>query len=211
MRILYATDGSKAALAGAQLLARLPLTAEGALTIVTVVPEVGGVDVEAILSSARAMLQDTAAPVETRVLRGVAASGILQAELARPTDLIVVGSRGLSTFERSFLGSVAERVARHARSSVLVARPRVSPSPSPAPMTSTSAFSSAATAGITWRASPASRRVRTWARVPAHVSKEFVILPEATNSFEEPGIEEQVARLACDWFRRYLGATLGRP
>lgn len=57
MRVLYATDGSKAALAGAQLLARLPLTAEDELTIVTVLPEAGGVDGETILSAARGAVE----------------------------------------------------------------------------------------------------------------------------------------------------------
>jgi len=36
--------------------------------------------------------------------------------------------------------------------------------------------------------------------------KELVIVPGATHLFEEPGTLEQVARLAGDWFVRYLGA-----
>lgn len=34
--------------------------------------------------------------------------------------------------------------------------------------------------------------------------KELVIVPGATHLFEEPGTLEQVARLAADWFQRYL-------
>jgi putative phosphoribosyl transferase len=34
--------------------------------------------------------------------------------------------------------------------------------------------------------------------------KELAIVPGATHLFEEPGTLEQVARLAADWFRRYL-------
>jgi putative phosphoribosyl transferase len=34
--------------------------------------------------------------------------------------------------------------------------------------------------------------------------KELVIVPGATHLFEEPGTLEEVARLARDWFRRYL-------
>jgi pimeloyl-ACP methyl ester carboxylesterase len=34
--------------------------------------------------------------------------------------------------------------------------------------------------------------------------KEFVIVPGATHLFEEPGALEEVARLARDWFERYL-------
>ncbi|MDR7550969.1 MAG: alpha/beta hydrolase, partial [Armatimonadota bacterium] len=35
--------------------------------------------------------------------------------------------------------------------------------------------------------------------------KDLVIVPGATHLFEEPGALEEVARLAADWFRRYLG------
>ena len=35
--------------------------------------------------------------------------------------------------------------------------------------------------------------------------KELAIVPGATHLFEEPGALEQVARLATEWFRKYLG------
>jgi pimeloyl-ACP methyl ester carboxylesterase len=34
--------------------------------------------------------------------------------------------------------------------------------------------------------------------------KELKVIPGATHLFEEPGMLEQVARLAADWFKRYL-------
>ena len=34
--------------------------------------------------------------------------------------------------------------------------------------------------------------------------KQLVIVPDATHLFEEPGTLEEVARLAADWFTRYL-------
>jgi putative phosphoribosyl transferase len=37
--------------------------------------------------------------------------------------------------------------------------------------------------------------------------KKLVIVPDATHLFEEPGTLEQVARMAADWFVRYLGAA----
>jgi pimeloyl-ACP methyl ester carboxylesterase len=37
-----------------------------------------------------------------------------------------------------------------------------------------------------------------------HCEKELVIVPGATHLFEEPGALDEVARLAGDWFRRYL-------
>lgn len=36
--------------------------------------------------------------------------------------------------------------------------------------------------------------------------KEMVIIPGATHLFEEPGKLEEVARIAAEWFSRYLGA-----
>jgi putative phosphoribosyl transferase len=41
-------------------------------------------------------------------------------------------------------------------------------------------------------------------------AKELVIVPGATHLFEEPGALEEVARLARDWFLRYLAGT-GTP
>lgn len=37
--------------------------------------------------------------------------------------------------------------------------------------------------------------------------KKLVIVPGATHLFEEPGTLEEVARLAAEWFRRYLVET----
>jgi dipeptidyl aminopeptidase/acylaminoacyl peptidase len=39
--------------------------------------------------------------------------------------------------------------------------------------------------------------------------KDLVIVPGATHLFEEPGTLETVARLAVQWFERYLGKTGG--
>lgn len=37
-----------------------------------------------------------------------------------------------------------------------------------------------------------------------HAEKQLVIIPGATHLFEEPGALSEVARLAAEWFRRYL-------
>ncbi len=37
--------------------------------------------------------------------------------------------------------------------------------------------------------------------------RELAVVPQATHLFEEPGALEEVARLAGDWFVRYLGAV----
>jgi nucleotide-binding universal stress UspA family protein len=61
---------------------------------------------------------------------GVATDGVVIDELLghldeHPTDLLVVGSRGLSTTQRIFLGSVSTAMVNHAPCPVLVVRPAV--------------------------------------------------------------------------------------
>jgi putative phosphoribosyl transferase len=43
-----------------------------------------------------------------------------------------------------------------------------------------------------------------------HCEKQLVIIPAATHLFEEPGALDEVARLAREWFERYLISTEGR-
>jgi universal stress protein A len=61
-------------------------------------------------------------PVETRVAIGEAVSEICQAAEREHADLIIMGSHGRTGFSHVLLGSVAERVVRHASCPVLVAR-----------------------------------------------------------------------------------------
>jgi nucleotide-binding universal stress UspA family protein len=127
MRILYATDGSEYALAGAQFLAALPLDATSTVHVVSVEQGAAGEEAtrasEAALHAAGAVLHSSAARIENFVGRGNAAEQILTEAEAWPADLVVVGSRGRSAIARFFVGSVAERVVAHAPCSVLLARP----------------------------------------------------------------------------------------
>ena len=64
-------------------------------------------------------------PVETRTRIGYAGAQVLSAIEHDPTiDLVVVGSHGRTGIKRALLGSVAEKVVRHATCPVLVARER---------------------------------------------------------------------------------------
>jgi nucleotide-binding universal stress UspA family protein len=56
------------------------------------------------------------------VRRGDAADQLIAVADANDADLIVLGSRGLGTWSRLLLGSVARKVVQHARQSVLVIR-----------------------------------------------------------------------------------------
>jgi nucleotide-binding universal stress UspA family protein len=123
MRILYATDGSKGALDAAHLLASLPLDTEDQLSVLTVVPEYEEAEGRAVLAAAREALSHCTASLIMHVRRGDPAETILRVAEDQAADLVVVGSRGLSTVARFFLGSVAERVARHTTCPVLLVRP----------------------------------------------------------------------------------------
>jgi pimeloyl-ACP methyl ester carboxylesterase len=43
-----------------------------------------------------------------------------------------------------------------------------------------------------------------WAYARLNADKQLVIIPGATHVFEEPGALSEVARLAAEWFIRYL-------
>lgn len=66
------------------------------------------------------LLQHTRRTVAAEVRRGEPASQILEAVEQTGADLIIMGSHGEGGVDRWLLGSVSERVARHAHCSVLV-------------------------------------------------------------------------------------------
>lgn len=61
-------------------------------------------------------------PVRNYLLEGTAYSAIVGMAAKTNTDLIVMGSEGRSGMKRFLVGSVAEKVIRHARCPVLVVR-----------------------------------------------------------------------------------------
>jgi nucleotide-binding universal stress UspA family protein len=65
-----------------------------------------------------------AANVSGVAKEGVVVDEILEQLEAHPADLVVLGSRGLSTTKRILLGSVSSAVVNHAPCPVLVVRPR---------------------------------------------------------------------------------------
>lgn len=67
--------------------------------------------------------------VESRLSNGSAATEIVDAARELSCDLVVVGTHGRTGFARVLLGSVAEKVVRHASCSVLVVRPDHDPRP----------------------------------------------------------------------------------
>jgi nucleotide-binding universal stress UspA family protein len=146
MKILYATDGSEGAAVAGRLLEALPLAPDTHVTVLSAIPESGWVDVPplttegsvySLLAEVRASEQalalraaeTDAAPFRERglsvtvsVRRQSAVPAILEQAEEDRTELIVVGSHGMGRVEHFLVGSVSERVARHAPCSVLVAR-----------------------------------------------------------------------------------------
>jgi nucleotide-binding universal stress UspA family protein len=68
------------------------------------------------------------AKIETKLLAGVPWDCLVKEAASDPAyDLIVVGTHGRTGIEHVLVGSVAEKVVRHAPCPVLVARRRVAP------------------------------------------------------------------------------------
>jgi nucleotide-binding universal stress UspA family protein len=139
MRIMLATDGSKAAQAATAYLKELPLPPSTTLRITAVVTlpalaiEAASVrDFErAALDEARRLVEATRAtlaprgyPIETDVAVGDPRVEIVRQAEEWGADLIVLGARGLGMFKRLLLGSVSLAIARQARCSVLVVKGR---------------------------------------------------------------------------------------
>ena len=137
-------DGSLSARAALDYFAALPLPADLTLRLVGVVEPLRypSVDVpspqlvelmkdyeeerrgelERVLGIAAADLRGRVRKVTTTTVVGQAAPSILSEAAKQPSDLIVVGARGLGTVKRLLLGSVSESVLRHASCSVLIVR-----------------------------------------------------------------------------------------
>lgn len=72
--------------------------------------------------AARRAIGDTPVPIETHVAIGKPGHEIVTHAQASDADLVVMGSRGLSTVQGLLLGSVSEYVMRHAGCPVTVVR-----------------------------------------------------------------------------------------
>jgi universal stress protein E len=131
--ILCGVDGSNSSNETAGLAARIAVASGAELRLEDVVPVFEGDEREWTLdddepdpieieSAAQAARAAGARPIRERAL-GRPEYAILEAARRERSDLVVVGSRGLSGVARVLLGSVSEYVATHAHCSVLVVRP----------------------------------------------------------------------------------------
>ncbi len=77
---------------------------------------------ESVLARAAGELTSQGVEVETSAREGDAAKVILDVAQEQNADLIVVGARGLTGFERFLLGSVSSKLSHHATCSVMIVR-----------------------------------------------------------------------------------------
>jgi nucleotide-binding universal stress UspA family protein len=146
MRILLAVDGSRSADQACDLVAALPWQEGGLVRIVSVAAsrtEVSGVPWSVVIAADADGLEDDllqthrdaldAAEREIRsarsdldiqpvLIRGRAASVIVDQAREMDADLVVVGHRGMGRWESMLLGSVSAEVVDHAPCPVLIAR-----------------------------------------------------------------------------------------
>lgn len=136
LTVLLATDGSAGAATAGHLLATLPLPAGSRVVVVSAMPASGwlaapeqpdfaekaGAAALRTAEEAATSLRARGFTVAARGSRQKPAAAILEAARSAEAALIVVGSHGMDPIEHFLIGSVSERVARHASCSVLVAR-----------------------------------------------------------------------------------------
>ena len=147
MKILLATDGSKAGTAAVEMLRMFSLTQGDELRVISIVdmavplaidiyggylPDTTELE-KAAKENATKLVAETEnkvneiftgknVSISSEVLFGTPESRIVETAEQMKADLIVVGSHGYNRWERLLLGSVSDSVVHHAPCSVLVVR-----------------------------------------------------------------------------------------
>lgn len=126
-RILVCVDGSDNAERAASFAAGLPWIGGTHVVVMSVVD--GTVDMHGAVARVQAMFLAAGATAESvlvepnpLVLTVNVRESLFDAVATLAPDLIVMGTRGMSTFERISIGSIADAVAQHVECSVLLVR-----------------------------------------------------------------------------------------
>ena len=127
-KILVAVDGSESAYKALEYAVQMTMKHKAKVTLLNVgESKLFGLKPEVARKIGESILSDTAAKVKglklsTQLEFGNPAETIIEVAEKGNYDLIVVGSRGLSSVKRFFLGSVSDDVSHHAKCSVLIVR-----------------------------------------------------------------------------------------
>ncbi len=127
-RILVAIDGSEQANKALKYASNLSLKFKAKVTLLHVSEtKLANLEPEAVRLVGENILSDAATnfggiDLDKRLEYGTPAENIIKVARQEDYDLIVLGSRGLSSVRRYLLGSVSEDVSMHAKRSVLVVR-----------------------------------------------------------------------------------------
>ena len=136
--ILLATDGSRPAKQATEFAASLALRFRAKVTVLHAYtpvptylgePNFGQAFYES-LDQAKALVEDAAGrlhdmgivEVETEIIEGPAINALLGVAETRKPDIIVIGARGLSTWQGLLMGSVSLSVTQRAECPVLVVK-----------------------------------------------------------------------------------------
>ena len=127
-KILVAMDGSKAANKALGYVYVIAKKFNSKVTLLHVAEaKLANLEPEAVRSISEKILWDAATEIEgieikKRLEFGSPAESVIKVAREENCDLIVLGSRGLSSVKKYLLGSVSEDVIWHARRSVLIVR-----------------------------------------------------------------------------------------
>lgn len=135
--ILLATDGSRPAKQAAEFAASLALRFRAKVIVLhayTPVPAYLGEpnysrafyetidDANAVVEETAGRLHDMGVEVKTELIEGPPANAILGIAETRKPDIIVIGARGLSTWQGLLMGSVSLSIIQRAECPVLVVK-----------------------------------------------------------------------------------------
>lgn len=113
IRVVVGTDGSDGATRSIEAFTSFADPARCEVTVVTVADD-GQEGAREHLDAAGGVLTAAGFPVETVVAPGKAAAVLLEQVEQQKADLVVIGARGLGRFRAKVLGSVSDRIVRHA-------------------------------------------------------------------------------------------------
>jgi nucleotide-binding universal stress UspA family protein len=124
-RVLLAIDGSQEAWSAVKLMSHLPLAADSQITVLQL-PTAPDACQWPVMDEVRTLLSAHAIEARTAESRHLADS-ILAGARATGADLVVLGSRGMTSGSGVLQGSLADQVLSQAHCAVLVAKPPMKP------------------------------------------------------------------------------------